>query len=225
MSQQAFTPFTRWICHLVFVCVLLLSPPVCDCADMVSPQGGAREPGRLDLNIVHSSQDRLRRRAQRSRVTSALNRTHRPFQIHQCSADSFFFYKPYHPPRELGISWEICNVLKTSAGLSQAYRGSSWISTQCELSLSEGIYNLQLTQRQRKQSVNQHINAIHTNTFKEAPCTVYMWFPESIQLDSPQSWSHNIIDIVCVCMSVYVCMCACACVFQCVDIALFTLFF
>lgn len=80
---------------------------MCDCADMVSPQGGAREPGRLDLNIVHSSQDRLRRRAERSRVTSALNRTHRP------AADSCFFF---FFPRELGISWEICNVLKTSAG-------------------------------------------------------------------------------------------------------------
>lgn len=42
------------------------------CADMLSPQGGAREPGRPDLNIVHSPQDRLRRRAQRSQVTSAL---------------------------------------------------------------------------------------------------------------------------------------------------------
>lgn len=43
------------------------------CADMLSPQGGAREPGRPDLNIVHSPQDRLRRRAQRSQVTSALS--------------------------------------------------------------------------------------------------------------------------------------------------------
>ena len=77
---------------VVIICVLFISTPVCDCADMLSPQGGAREPGRLDLNIVHSSQDRLRRRAQRSRVTSALNRTHRPFQIHQCAADSFFFF-------------------------------------------------------------------------------------------------------------------------------------
>lgn len=42
------------------------------CAGMLSPQGGAREPGKPDLNIVHSPQDRLRRRAQRSQVTSAL---------------------------------------------------------------------------------------------------------------------------------------------------------
>lgn len=42
------------------------------CADMLSPQGGASEPGRPDLNIVHSPQDRLRRRAQRSQVTSEL---------------------------------------------------------------------------------------------------------------------------------------------------------
>lgn len=42
------------------------------CADMLSPQGGAREPGRPDLNIVHSPQERLRRRAHRSQVTSAL---------------------------------------------------------------------------------------------------------------------------------------------------------
>lgn len=39
---------------------------------MLSPQDGAREPGRPDLNIVHSPQDRLRRRAQHSQVTSAL---------------------------------------------------------------------------------------------------------------------------------------------------------
>lgn len=83
--------FHKMIVSLVLMCVLFLSTPVCDCADMVSPQGGVREPGRLDLNIVHSSQDRLRRKAQRSRVTSALNRTHRLFQIHQCTAANFFF--------------------------------------------------------------------------------------------------------------------------------------
>lgn len=34
----------------------------CYCDNTMCPQGGAREPGKPDLNIVHSSQGRLRRR-------------------------------------------------------------------------------------------------------------------------------------------------------------------
>lgn len=79
------------------------------CADMLSPQGGAREPGRPDLNIVHSPQDRLRRRAQHSQVTSALfEHTGWP-KYNTVPFDCMFPpLSPEKPSQALwGISWEI----------------------------------------------------------------------------------------------------------------------
>lgn len=95
--------------------------PVFLCAALLSPQGGVREPGRLDLNIVHSSQNRLRRRAQGSRVMSALNRIQRPISIHWCPADGSF--NVILPLERGGISWEICNVLNSLAASPRPHRG------------------------------------------------------------------------------------------------------
>lgn len=131
--------------------ILMVSTPSWDCAGMVSPQGGVREPGREDLNIVHSSQDRLRRRAQCSRVTSALNRTQKPFQISQCAAD-IYFLKPLSPTYRAG---DIQCAKDTSRFITDLH--GEVITAQCELEYSASclkmFFLLELTLSMTKKDV------------------------------------------------------------------------